>query len=72
MSSPVQLIHLEDTPQCAASLLEAAQTLGFVYITLEGSGIASSKIERMFEVVRTTCRNLVRMPMLTRHALACF
>ncbi|CUS06851.1 unnamed protein product [Tuber aestivum] len=50
MSSPVSLIPLTDTEECAERLLEAAETLGFVYITLEGSNIPPEKVERMFEI----------------------
>lgn len=52
MSLPCSVIPLEDTPKCASSLLEAAQTLGFVYITLQGTEIPIEKIDRMFELVR--------------------
>ncbi|PWW79580.1 Clavaminate synthase-like protein [Tuber magnatum] len=50
MSSSVPLIPLADTKECAESLLEAAETLGFVYITLEGSNIPPERVERMFEI----------------------
>ncbi|RPA92744.1 Clavaminate synthase-like protein [Choiromyces venosus 120613-1] len=50
MSSPVSLIPLADTQECAENLLQAAETLGFVYITLEGSDIPPEKVERMFEI----------------------
>ena len=51
MSSSVSLIPLADTKECAERLLEAAETLGFVYITLEGSDIPPEKVERMFDIV---------------------
>ncbi|KAI5781435.1 hypothetical protein EDC01DRAFT_784347 [Geopyxis carbonaria] len=48
MSNPIPTITLTDTPACAAALLDAAQTLGFVYITLDGSGLAAGDIDGMF------------------------
>ncbi|KAH0602670.1 uncharacterized protein H6S33_008320 [Morchella sextelata] len=51
MSMPiVSLISLQDSSECASNLLEAAQTLGFVYITSEGSNISTEKIDRMFQL----------------------
>lgn len=52
MALPVSVIPLEDTLQCASSLLEAAQTLGFVYITVQDSDMPTSTIDRMWELVR--------------------
>jgi hypothetical protein len=64
MSSSVSLIALEDTPQCAADLLDAAQNLGFVYITVEGSGIPADKIDGMFELVCFLSRASVASPLM--------
>ncbi|KAL0639567.1 hypothetical protein Q9L58_001393 [Maublancomyces gigas] len=50
MELPVSVISLEDTPQCASSLLEAAKTLGFVYITVQDSVMPASRIDRMWEL----------------------
>lgn len=52
MALPVSVISLEDTPQCASNLLKAAKTLGFVYITVQDSEMPTSKIDRMWELVR--------------------
>jgi isopenicillin N synthase-like dioxygenase len=50
-AAPIDVITLEDTEECAQKLLEAAKTLGFVYITLKGTDITPQKVSEMFEIV---------------------
>jgi hypothetical protein len=52
-AAPLDVITLEDTEECAQKLLEAAKTLGFVYITLKGTDITPQKVSEMFEIVGT-------------------
>lgn len=66
MSMPiVSLISLQDSSECASNLLEAAQTLGFVYITSEGSNISTEKIDRMFQLVRLPSNYVMSIDVLT-------
>lgn len=51
--SSIDVITLEDSAECAAKLLEAARTLGFVYITLKGTDITPAKVDDMFKIVRS-------------------
>ncbi|KAL7271157.1 hypothetical protein RUND412_006107 [Rhizina undulata] len=46
----IPTISLTDTPTCAAQLLDAAETLGFVHITLESSGITKEDVDGMFKI----------------------
>lgn len=48
----IDVITLEDTQDCALRLLEAARTLGFVYITLNGTDITNEQVLEMFKIVR--------------------
>ena len=51
-TAEISVITLEDTLECAQKLLEAAQTLGFLYVKLDGTAIPSDKISEMFQIVR--------------------
>lgn len=65
MSMPiVSLISLQDSSECASNLLEAARTLGFVYITSEGSNISTEKIDRMFQLVRLPSNDVMSIDVL--------
>jgi isopenicillin N synthase-like dioxygenase len=50
-AAKIDVITLEDTEECAQRLLEAAKSLGFVYITLKGTGITPRNVSEMFEIV---------------------
>jgi hypothetical protein len=50
-AASLDIITLTDTPECAAQLLEAAKTLGFVYITMAGTEITPEAVDEMFEIV---------------------
>lgn len=54
MSAAIDVITLEDSAECAEKLLEAARSLGFVYITLEGTDITPAKVAEMFKIVSSS------------------
>lgn len=51
MDTPIPILSLSDTTECSNALLAAARDLGFVYITLENSGLAPSEVDRLFDIV---------------------
>ena len=54
MGSAIPVIALDETSQkCADELVEAAREWGFLYVSA-GSAIPQVKIDRMFELVRSS------------------
>ena len=55
--STIPVIPLEDgSAECAKELVDAARQWGFLYISTR-SDISQSKIDRMFELVRSITSN---------------
>jgi hypothetical protein len=48
----LDLITLTDTPECARALLESARTLGFLYITFDGTAFTPENVSEMFGIVK--------------------
>lgn len=57
-TAAIDVITLEDSEECAVKLLEAARTLGFVYITMEGTDITPAKVAEMFKIVQQPSRHI--------------
>ncbi|TGZ78524.1 Clavaminate synthase-like protein [Ascodesmis nigricans] len=50
MDSPIPILKLDDTPECTNAILAAARDLGFLYISLENSGISPSEVDQLFAI----------------------
>ncbi|CCX30926.1 hypothetical protein FPQ18DRAFT_334912 [Pyronema domesticum] len=48
----LDLITLTDTPECASALLESARTLGFLYITFDGTEFTPENVSEMFGIAK--------------------